>query len=234
MWVGHPLRDIVRVNEDPNLALQRVGLDPARPLVVLMPGSRRSEVRALCAPMLGAARLLKARDPSLQFALPLATESLRSQVERSVRESGLRDVVVYEPRSYAILSRARVVLQCSGTATLETALLGIPSVIAYRCNPIEYFVGRHLVMDVAFIGMPNILLGEMVQPEFFNRNLDAEHLAQEAWLLLTDERRRHSIQARLARIRERLGDPGVFPRAAQAVIDLLPQQRMQAQRLAAG
>jgi lipid-A-disaccharide synthase len=143
-WVGHPLRDLVQVTENPQVALLAAGLDAARPLVVLMPGNRAREVRELAARLLGAARLLQGRDPNLQFAIPLASESLGTEVESRVRESGLQHVVIYHPQSYAILSQAQVILQCSGTATLEAALFGIPSVIVYRLHPIEYFV---LVVD---------------------------------------------------------------------------------------
>ena len=232
VWVGHPLRDLTHVTENAKAAVQSIGLDPGRPIVALMPGSRQNEIKALAAPMLGAARLLQQRDPTLQFALPLASEALRGELERIVQQSGVRDVALYHPKSYAVLSQARIVLQCSGTATLEAALLGIPAVIVYRLHPIEYFVGRHLLIDVPFIGMPNILLGEMVQPEFFHKHVDAEHLAQEAWSLLTDQRRRRAIQSRLATLREHLGPPGVASRAAQAVLDLLPEEVVERTRLA--
>jgi len=222
VWVGHPLVDVVSVCEDAALALREIGLDPARPLVALMPGSRRREIHALLSPMLGAARLLQARDPTLQFTLPLASESFRAEVERAVRDSGVCDVAIYRPRSYAVLSRAQAALQCSGTATLEAALLGIPSVIVYRLHAIEYVAARYVLMHVPFIGMPNLLLGEMVQPELFHRHVTAERMAEETWALLSDAPRREAIQSRLARIRDRLGPPGVFPRAAQAVLELLP------------
>ncbi len=142
LWVGHPLSDAVRVNEDPVAALRKIGLAPDRPLVILMPGSRGQEIRDLCEPILGAAKLLQQRDPRLQFAIPLASEDLRAELETRVSRAALRDTVIYNPESYAVLSRARVVLQCSGTATLEAGLLGIPSVIAYRCRPLYYSVGR--------------------------------------------------------------------------------------------
>jgi lipid-A-disaccharide synthase len=234
VWIGHPLVDVVRVQEDPALALRELGLDPARPLVVLMPGSRRREIKALMAPILGAARLLQQRDPALQFALPLASETFRLEVEEAVRQSGVRGIAIYRPQSYTVLSRAQVVLQCSGTATLEAALLGIPAVIVYRCIPIEYLVGRYILIEAEFIGMPNILLGEMVQPEFFHKNVDAEHLADEAWSLLTDHQRRQNIQARLAELSGLLGSPGVFQRAAQAVVDLLPPEAERTPALAGG
>jgi lipid-A-disaccharide synthase len=224
VWAGHPLRDIVRVEGDAAAAVQAIGLDPGRPLVALMPGSRRSEIQALVAPILAAARLLQERAPELQFAVPLASESLRAEIEAGVRASGVRDVAVYDNDSYLVLSRARAAIQCSGTATLEAALLGIPAVIVYRCRPIEHFVGRR-VMSVDYIGMVNILLEEMVQPEFFSHTIDAAPLAAEAWSLLTDERRRRYVQNRLAELKDLLGPPGALARAARAVVDLLPADR---------
>jgi lipid-A-disaccharide synthase len=219
--VGHTLRDSLQIAEDPIAAMKEIGLDPARPLVALMPGSRTQEVKFLAAPMLGAAKALKLRDPSLQFALPMASENLRAVLEREIAKSGVRDVRLYRPKSYAVLSQARVALQCSGTATIETALLEIPSVITYRTNRVFYQVGRRL-MKVPYIGMVNILFGEMVQPEYFQRNVDPEHLADEVWSLLTDVKRRQAVKTRLSKFAEILGPKGVLARAAQSVVELLP------------
>jgi lipid-A-disaccharide synthase len=229
VWVGHPLRDVVEVNENPAASMRKIGLDPGRPMVALMPGSRQQEIRSLAGPILGAARMLQERDPRLQFALPLAGESLRADVEARVRESGVRNIAVYRPTSYAVLSQAQVVLQCSGTATLEAALLGIPSVIVYRCLPVAYMVGKRL-MRVKYIGMVNILLDDMVQPEFFQKNVDARHLADEVWSLLSDQVRRRAIQTRLAALPALLGPPGVLMRAAQSVAELLPNAKLHAAR----
>jgi lipid-A-disaccharide synthase len=215
------LRDLVQAGPDAVAALAGVGLDPARPLVALMPGSRRNEIRRLAPAILGAAAQLQAREPRLQFALPLASEELRAGVEEQVARHRLRDLVVYRPDSYAVLAQARAVIQSSGTATLETALLGIPSVITSRLRPIEYAFAR-LFMRVDYIGMANILLGDMVQPELFQKHVDAEHLAAAAWPLLTDDVRRRAVTKRLAELRELLGPPGVANRAAAAILELLP------------
>lgn len=221
VWVGHPLRDLVRVAGDPAAEVRALGLDPNRPIVAVMPGSRQREFDAVMPVVLDAARRLQLRDPRLQFVVPLASERYRGLVEDAVRARGVA-AAVYRPQSYAVLGQARVVIQCSGTATLETALLGLPSVIVNRCSALEYLVARHLYMRVPFIGLPNILLGEMVQREFFYRNADAEHLSEAAWELLTDERRRAAIRGRLATLRELLGPPGAVHRAARAIVELLP------------
>ncbi len=142
LWVGHPLSDAVRVNEDTAAALRKIGLTPARPLVALMPGSRRS----------GNSRPVRTDSRRRQIASaarPLGSNSrfrwparicARSWRRGSAR-TALHDTVIYKPESYAVLSRAEVVLQCSGTATLEAGLLGIPSVIVYRCRPLYYCGG---------------------------------------------------------------------------------------------
>ena len=222
VFVGHPLRDLVALDQDPAAALRAVGLDPARPVVALMPGSRRAEIRALLPPMLAAARLLQQRDPQLQFALPLAAETLRTDVEAGVRASGVDSIAVYPHESYAILSCARVVLQCSGTATLEAALLGLPAVVVYRCRQLEYLIARYVLVDAPFLGMVNILLDERVQPELIQGDVNGPRLAEEVWSLLTDESRRRAIQRRLAALPAILGTPGAFARATEAVLDLLP------------
>ena len=222
LWTGHPLRDEVRVGEDAAAAVRAINLDPNRPLVVLMPGSRAQEVSFNAPLMAEVARILRKTKPDLQFAVPLASETLREQVERHFGASGLRDVSIYVPRSYAILSRARAVLQCSGTATLEAALLGIPSIIVYRCSRLHYAVARRF-MHVKFIGMPNLLLGEMVQPEFFGARIDPQRLADELAALLGDEARRGYIIGRLAELPDLLGPNGAIRRAAKSVIELLPR-----------
>jgi lipid-A-disaccharide synthase len=228
VFVGHPLRDLVAVDEDVSAALRAAGLDPARPVVALMPGSRRAEIRALLPAMLGAARLLQQRDASFQFAIPLAAEALRADVERGVHASGIGSIAVYPHESYAILSRACVVLQCSGTATLEAALLGLPAVVVYRCRQLEYLLGRYVLVDAPFLGMVNILLGERVQPELIQGDVTAARLADEAWSLLTDDSRRRAIQRRLAALPAILGTPGAFARATDALLDLLPPSQVHA------
>jgi lipid-A-disaccharide synthase len=219
-WIGHPLRDVVRVDNRPSAALRRLKLDPRNPLVVLMPGSRRQELRTNCRTIFAAAEILQAREPRLQFAIPLASDSLREQLETEVRRSKLTGYAIFTSNTYSVLSSARTVIQCSGTATLETALLGIPSIILYQCSSLRIAVARR-AMHVKFIGMVNILLEEMVQPEFFEARIDPKRLADEAWSLLWDEDRRDAIKKRLMALPEVLGAPGALERAAASVLALL-------------
>ena len=113
------------------------------------------------------------------------------------------------------------------TATLESALFGIPSVVAYRMRPMEYLfclLGWYLLIRSPYISLPNILLAESVQPEFVQR-LDPQSLAEETWSMVTDAGRRGAIQSRLARLGEMLGPCGAFERAASAVVEFLRDDR---------
>jgi lipid-A-disaccharide synthase len=225
VWTGHPLLDVVKVKDDRMHALSAIGLDPKRPLVVLMPGSRRQELNWHCKLMFTVAKILHERDPNLQFALPLATEEMRPLVEAAAKQSKLRDLAIYRPDSFAVLGQARAVLQCSGTATIEAALLEIPSVIVYQCSRWRYHVARRF-MYVKYIGMVNILLHEMVQPEFFHWRMNPARIADEVWSLLTDEQRRSKIIARLAQLPVTMGPPGALEKAAKAVLEFLPHRAL--------
>ncbi|HUA34637.1 MAG TPA: lipid-A-disaccharide synthase [Candidatus Binataceae bacterium] len=220
VWTGHPLRDVVRVRDDSAAAVRAIGLDPGRRLVVLMPGSRPQELDAHCDLMFAAAKILRARDPNLQFAVPIASDALRERLELEARRSGLSDLAIYAPDSFGVMSHAQAILQCAGTATLEAALLGIPSVIVYQCDHLRYAAARR-IMYVKYIGMVNILLGEMVQPEFFHWRIAPEQLAAEMWSLMTDDLRRNRIRARLAELADIMGPPGAMDNAAAAVLDLV-------------
>lgn len=219
VWTGHPLRDVVRVRDDSAAAVRAIGLDPSRRLVVLMPGSRPQELDAHCDLMFAAAKILRSRDPNLQFAVPIAADTLRERLEREAARSGLSNLAVYAPDSFGVMSHAQAILQCAGTATLEAALLGIPSVIVYQCDRLRHAAARR-IMYVKYIGMVNILLGEMVQPELFHWRISPGQVANEMWSLLNDELRRNRIRARLAELADIMGPPGAMDNAAAAVLEL--------------
>jgi len=216
---GHPLLDVAKPSGDPDAALRALGLDPDQPLVGLMPGSRPQEVKILARPMLDAARLLLAENPSLQFVLPVAAEHVRALLEKEVAEAALESRVrLVQGDAYTPLSRCEVVLACSGTATLELALLGVPSVVAYRLDPASHWVARKLSIT-PYVAMPNVLLGDMVLPEIIQHKITGEHFAGKASEILGQPRRARQIRERLAGLRSHLGEPGAIGRAADRIVD---------------
>lgn len=220
-WLGHPLLDIVTTGGDTEQWLRDAGLDPSRPLVGLMPGSRRQEVESFTPTLLASARELRRRRPTLQFILPLAAGHLRSSIEQSIAEAGLGDAVRIVPGScYPLLGRCEVVLLASGTATLELALLGVPMVVCYRVRPATYLAAR-AVVRTRFIAMPNILLDAPVVPELVQSEFTAGRVTAEAAALLDDPARTAAVRRQLARIPVLLGGTGVLDRAAAVILGQL-------------
>lgn len=216
-FVGHPLVDAVRPAADRGAFVREMGLDPDRPVVALLPGSRRGEVAHNLPPLAGAVRLLAGQRRDLQFLLARAPGLGDDLFQGPLAGTPVR---VVEGRSHAVVGSAAVALVASGTATVETALLGTPMVVVYRLSPVTYFLGRPFVR-VDRYAMPNLVAGRLVVPELIQANFTAERVAQEAICLLEDEARADAMRRDLALVRLKLGGSGASLRAAAVVRDLL-------------
>ena len=216
-FVGHPLVDAARAAPDRATFVRERGLDPDRPVVALLPGSRRGEVAHNLPPLAGAVKLLAARRPDLQFLLARAP-GLGDDLFRGPLAG--TPVRVVEGRSHAVVGSAAVALVASGTATVETALLGIPMVVVYRLSPLTYFLGRPFV-HVDRYAMPNLVAGRLVVPELIQADFTPERVAREATSLLEDKDRADEMRRDLALVRQKLGGAGASERAAALVRDLL-------------
>ena len=216
-FVGHPAVERAVEGPPPRELRARMGLDPDRRTVALLPGSRRGEVARLLPPMLGAGARLRRDRPDLQFALPLARSLSREDVVARIRAAELHEVSVLPAEAYADLLRAADVgIVASGTATLEAALAGLPMVVVYRVAAGTYLLGRALVR-VDAIALPNLVAGRRVVPELVQGACTPERIAAEAGALLDDPGRAAAQRRELAEIRRRLGGEGAFRRAAQVV-----------------
>ena len=221
-FVGHPLLDLASVSRTPRQERALLGLDPNRPLVALLPGSRRNEVAAHLAPMLGAAARLAAEFRDLQFVMPVAPTFDRREIDARVTAlvgRGPRPVLVTDDR-YDAVAAADCAVVASGTAALETALLGVPMVIVYRMNPITHILAR-LLTRLPHIGMPNLIAGRRVVPELVQGDCTPERIAAEIRAILTDPARAAAARQGLAEVRGRLGEPGAIGRAAAAAWDMI-------------
>jgi lipid-A-disaccharide synthase len=214
-FVGHPLLDVVQPTRARAETLARYGLDPGRPVLALLPGSRQKEVRHLLAPSLTAAQRLMGE--GWQTIIALA---------HTLRRDDLVTVLGAEPSvpiavddTYNVVHAADAALVASGTATLETALLGRPMVIMYRVSRVTFAVARLLVRGVKYMGMPNIILGRQVFPELMQGRVTADNLIT---ALHDVVRRRVEVTAALEELRHRLGEPGAAQRAAELALQLIP------------
>jgi lipid-A-disaccharide synthase len=212
-FVGHPLLDIVRTTRDRRATREAHGLDPDRPVLALLPGSRSKEVSQIGPPMLEAAAALRGEgwQPIVAVAPGLGEEHWRPLVESSGGFAIARD------DTYNVLGCADAAVVASGTATVETALLGCPMVIVYRMAPLSFQIARRLVR-VEWIGMPNIILRRSVFPELIQDEVTAAAIAAAVRSL---REREPEMRAALVELRAALGEPGAAARAADLALELV-------------
>jgi lipid-A-disaccharide synthase len=217
-FVGHPLLDRVAPAQGRAETLQRHGFAKGARLIAILPGSRRAEVRYLLRPMVAAARII-ARDHHLEIAIALAPTLSKEELS-AVGGVELEGIHIVENDTYSVVAASELALVASGTATLETALLGCPEVIAYKVSPLTYILGRMLVTGVDFIGMPNILAGRQIAPELIQRDVTPEKLVRAAEPLLSETIRADNVAA-LKALRDKLGAPGAAGRVAAMCLGLI-------------
>ncbi len=216
-FVGHPLLDRVTAQE-PAAVLSRHGFAPEARLLVLLPGSRPGEIRHLLKTLAEAARLLARRHGLVPVLVRAPTLTVK-ELERAA--PGLLDGIrIVDHDAYSIIGASRLALCCSGTATLETALLGCPMVVVYKVSGLTYALARLLVRGVRFIAMPNILAGRKIVPELIQRELTVEKLVESAEPLL-EESAQKQTRAALAALRAGLGTPGAAARVAEMALDMI-------------
>ncbi len=220
-FVGHPLADSARPKVTRDAAFSAFGIDPARRVVGLFPGSRHGEISRLLPVILDAARLLRERFPELQFVLPLASSLSRDDLAPYLDGCGL-EVRVIACDSPDLIQLCDAIVTASGTVTLEIALVGTPMVIIYRLSPLTYQVAKRLV-KVDHIGLCNIVAGETVVKELIQDEAKPEMIANEVAKILTEAIYSSKIREKLATIRTRLGGGGASANVARLILELMEQ-----------
>jgi lipid-A-disaccharide synthase len=212
-FVGHPLLDVVHATCPRAQTLARYHLDPSRPILAVLPGSRKKELRYLLPPAMAAATQLQA--DGWQVVMALAHTVTRRDV--AAFSGSVPTVPIVEDDTYNLIHAADTALVASGTATLETALLGRPMVIMYRVSAATFALAR-LLVHVDHIGMPNIILGRRVFPELVQGDVTGANLAAAVRDVFA---RREDLAKALQDLRGRLGQPGAAGRAARLALDLM-------------
>jgi lipid-A-disaccharide synthase len=218
-YVGHPLLDTVITKYARAEALQRFGLKEGATTIALLPGSRDTEIARLLPVMMSAAEILVKKMPGVQFVLPLAETLDRESVEAILKPSPAPVRMVHHDTLDAIAC-SDVVIVASGTATLETALLGKPMVIVYKVSPLSYYIGKRII-KVAHIGLANLIAGKTIVPELIQDEANPERIATEVIHILGDDARLGRMKQELSDLREKLGQPGAAERAARLACDML-------------
>jgi lipid-A-disaccharide synthase len=198
-YVGHPIASVIPIEPDRMAARRELGLSGDGPVVALLPGSRLSEIRFLARRFFAAANLMRSRRPGIRFVLP-TLPGLRAEVERLAHDEGLDFspegiLTLMNGQSHVALAACDVTLIASGTATLEAALYKRPMVIAYNMPWLSWQIMKRKKLQ-PWVGLPNILLGDFVVPEFLQDAALPENLANSVLAWLDSPDRVDAVQAK--------------------------------------
>lgn len=217
-YVGHPLAEMLAPSPDRAAAREQLRLPVGAPVIVLLPGSRLSEVGQMADTFIETARQVAAAVPDAQILVPLLNRSTRDLFETALyrREAGDLNLTVMFGHAHEAMAAADVVLAASGTATLEAALIGRPVVIAYRMPRASWWIMRNRGYQ-PYVGLPNILAGEFIVPEFLQDEATPENLSQAVLNLLFDGVVRARLETRFAAIARELRQDSAGRMAAALV-----------------
>jgi len=225
-FVGHPMVDLAVPTRDRLDVLAAAGLDSLRPVVALLPGSRRNELTEILPTLAEAAVLISKKVPGVQFLVARAPslDDVLFEPLTKLQAAGL-PVAILNEAADDVLAASDVVITASGTATIQAALHGRPMVIVYRLAPLTYTIARRFVR-VNTYGMVNLVAGKSIVPELIQHQFTAEAVAAEVEPLLIDGARAGEMKQDLASVRARLGAPGASARAAAAILSVATTARL--------
>lgn len=222
-FVGHPLLDIVKPALHKEEACRYFQIDPTRPVILLMPGSRQQEIAKLLPVMLEAGQVILKNMPGCQFYLPVAS-TISQEILQNIIDAYQVPVALTTKYTYDLMGLTDVAIAASGTATLETSIMGAPTVILYKMAPLTYFLGKFLV-KIPDIGLPNIVAGRRIVPELLQDDANPQNIADETLKLLTDKQVYAKAKADLAEVKAKLGQTGAVNRVAQVILEVAEKKR---------
>jgi lipid-A-disaccharide synthase len=214
-YVGSPLATEVYPNSTKSDFCNRHGLNCKRPVIALLPGSRRKEIVRILPLMLAARKKIGLERPDIQFILAAANDKSAGVI----KDIGYDNIEMVVGETYDALNAADAAAVTSGTATLETAIIGTPMAVVYKTSALNYSLLRPLI-SVEHFGLVNLIAGKRIAEELIQGDLTADRLASEL-LRLLDPIRNAEARAELAVAIEKLGHGGASKRAAEAILRLL-------------
>ena len=223
VYVGHPLLDMI--NEECGKKGLNQPIRPStqtRPIIALLPGSRRMELKNSLPLMVH----LAAHHPEYQFVVAgmslIGKEFYNTLIAKHSSNQTSSNLTVVFDQTYSLLSQAHAAIVCSGTATLEAALFNVPQVVCYSGNPISYLIAKAVVGNrIRYISLVNLIADSPIVTELIQDDFNAERLEREFLLVAADDANRERMLNEYADMRTLLGSGGASMRAAQTIIDIL-------------
>ncbi len=224
VYGGHPLLDTVKPSMSKDEAYSFFGLQQGKKTVLFMPGSRVQEVQSLYGKMLAAGKLLQDKVEGLQFMVPKASTIDRHMLEEAAREANL-EVHIGEERVYDMMNIADAAICASGTATLETALMGVPTLLVYRVNALTYWLSKILV-HLDSIGLPNIISGHRIMPELWQDEVTPENIEAAVLPWLVDAAAAEKARHLMTGVRCQMGEAGAVRRTAEIISEFVKEKQL--------
>ena len=220
-YVGHPMADTIALETDRRAVREKLALPQDKPIFALLPGSRRGELESMGETFVQTAKLIRETLPDAQFVVPLATRETRLQFETAIYQQQAGDIPIRLLFGHAqeAVGAADVALVASGTATLEAALIKRPMVITYKIAKFSYWLMKRMAY-LPYVGLPNVLCGRFVVPEFLQDQATPENLAAALLKLYDDKENALEIEAAFTQLHLQLRQ-NTAEKAANAVLECL-------------
>ncbi len=225
-FVGHPMLDFYRNIPTREESLRRIGLTSDNKLLLLIPASRKQELKYILPTLLKAAKLLQEKDPSITVLIPSSLKEFDELLNIALKEYGVSGRIILSNEVDDIkpflFSAAHLALAKSGTINMELALNSVPQIIGYKVSRVTAFFARYILrFNVKYISPVNLLLNKMLIPEFIQEDFKAEKIFNAALRILEDNSTKEDILLGYKRLKDKLGKPGVTDRASKDILDLL-------------
>jgi lipid-A-disaccharide synthase len=221
-WVGHPLVDRMQDAPTREVARRKLGIADEQIAIALLPASRRQELKLLLPIIFQAAQTIQSKLPTAHFWIPLSLETYKPAIEKAIQNYGL-NATIFSGETKEIFAAADFAITKSGTVNLELALLNVPQVVVYRLHPVTAWLARKLLKgSIPFASPTNLVVMKEIVPEFLQEKATADNIIQAAMELLLNPDRRQQTLADYQQMRQCLGEVGVCDRAAQEILQMLP------------
>lgn len=214
-FVGHPLVDMVKPALSKDDAFSHFNFNPGETLIGVLPGSRWEEVRLSLPVMADACRIISREIADAQFGV-LVSENIDVTKMKSLLGEKNQSFRLIKEKKYDFMNLCDLLLVNSGTATLETAILGKPMIIIYRLSFFSWLLGKMLIR-IPHFGLVNIVAGRKIVPEFLQFGASPYKIAKETLSILADQSKIRTMQDNLSGVKKKLGERGASGRAARAI-----------------
>ena len=227
-FVGHPMLDFYRDIPTREDSMRKLGLTPDKKLLLIIPASRKQELKYILPTLLKAAKLLQEKDPSITVLIPSGLKEFDKLLNNSLKEYGVSGRIILSNEVDNIkpflFSAAHLALAKSGTINMELALNSVPQIVGYKVSRVTAFFARYLLQfNVKYISPVNLLLNKMLIPEFVQEDFKSEKIFNAALRILEDNSSKEDIMLGYKRLKDKLGKPGVTDRASKDILDMLFQ-----------